>query len=955
VRFYKSVTLAAALSLILLPGVFQSVFKTATAQNALPTIMFVTQPPFGKDFISINAVFGNHQPRTGLAPRGGDLWIRYSDGALRNLTQAAGYGVKTGEEIVVREPSVHWSGAKALFAMAVGGTTKDDLSPVYYQIYEATGIGQGEQVKIARLPQPSDSNNVSPLYGTDDRIIFTSDRPHNADKASYPQLDEYESQPTNTGVWSMNAHGSDLRLLDHAVSGDFTPVIAADGRLVFTRWDHLQRDQQSGASGAEQFKPFNYASENSDEKLNQAEEVFPEPWSVPSGSKIHKQRINQFFPWQMNEDGTELETLNHIGRHELLAYFDSSRDGLPEFIAPDARRTTLSFLQIKEDPTRPGYFIGTNAPEFSTHAAGQIIALNAPKTANPEQMQLEYLTDPATRTYIEDGQTPPANHSGLFRNPTPLSNGVLIAVHTSSPYEDRTQNGPLTSRYDFHLTRMLPPAQGKPYWTPGERVIPGGITKTITYFDNQTYGQLNFSSPLWELDPVEVRARPRPAKLTTPLPEIEANILQQELGGQAGVEQFKVFLEARNLALLISRNVTRRADKQQDYNLRVVGGTQTAEPNSAPVDIQYFQVLQGDLLRGYNAFTKGRRPIAQTLHDGLLPNVPNAPPGSVQIASDGSIATFVPARRALSWQINKPNGEGVVRERYWLTFQPGELRSCTNCHGLNTTDVVLHQPAPTNPPQALRELARWYRANYPTPVKQAVQLAAASFTGALLAPESIVAGFGNRLATETAMAANPLPTSLAGTTVKVKDSLGVERSALLFFVSPTQVNYLLPAGTARGLATVTVTSGSGEISLSTVQIGLTAPGLFAANATGTGLAAAVILRVKADGTQNYEPVGQVDPQQNRFIARPIDLGVANEQVFLILYGSGWRNRGGLENVSVKVGGVNAPVTFAAAQGSLFGFDQINARLPRSLAGRGEVEISLSVDGKAANVVKVSIK
>jgi len=57
----------------LLPGAFQSKFKTATAQVALPTLIFGTQPPFGEDFISINAVFGNHQPRTGLAPRGGDL------------------------------------------------------------------------------------------------------------------------------------------------------------------------------------------------------------------------------------------------------------------------------------------------------------------------------------------------------------------------------------------------------------------------------------------------------------------------------------------------------------------------------------------------------------------------------------------------------------------------------------------------------------------------------------------------------------------------------------------------------------------------------------------------------------------------------------------------------------------------------------------------------------------
>jgi hypothetical protein len=27
--------------------------------------------------------------------------------------------------------------------------------------------------------QPASYNNVSPFYGTDDRILFTSDRPHN--------------------------------------------------------------------------------------------------------------------------------------------------------------------------------------------------------------------------------------------------------------------------------------------------------------------------------------------------------------------------------------------------------------------------------------------------------------------------------------------------------------------------------------------------------------------------------------------------------------------------------------------------------------------------------------------------------------------------------------------------------------------------------------------------------
>ncbi len=925
--------------------------QSVQAQNALPAIMFVTQPPFGGDFASANAVFGNHNPYTGSTPRGGDLYIRYGDGSLRNLTAEAGFGQRAGEEIAVREPSIHWSGAKAVFSMVVGGTTKNDYSPVFWQIYEVTGIGKNEAVSIRRLPQPTDTNNVSPLYGTDDRIIFTSDRPHNADKFNYPQLDEYESQPTNTGIWSMNANGNDLRLLDHAVSGDFTPIIASDGRLIFTRWDHLQRDQQNNDQG--DYGAFNYASESSATKLNSYAEIFPEPRTSPNRAQFHGHRINQFFPWQVNEDGSGLETLNHIGRHELISYFDSSHDGLPEFIAPETRRTAERFLQIKEDPARPGYFVGTNAPEFYTHAAGQIIGLLAPESANPDQMQLDYITSPATRSYYDDGQTPPQNHPGLFRNPTPLSNGVLIAVRTTAPVSDRATNGPLSSRYDFHLSRLQ--QQGS-YWSPVERVIPNSIIKTITYWDNQSYTQLNYSGPMWELDPVEIRTRTRPQRHATPLPAIERQILSEELGGQNGIDQLLKFLEARNLALIVSRDVTRRADRQQDVSLRVAGGTaQTADPGTPPVDLLYMQFFQGDLIRGYNQYRAGRRPIAQPMRDGLNPNLTGAPPTSVKLASDGSMAALVPARRALSWQMTKPNGDAVVKERYWVTFAPGEIRSCTNCHGLNTNDVVLRQPAPTNPPQALRDLLRWYKTTFPMAINRIANVSAASYDAALLASESIAVAFGSNLATSTAVANGSLPTTLAGTTVKVKDSAGVERLSPLFFVSPTQVNYQVPIGTLPGLALITITNSAGQQSQSAMQIASVAPGLFTADATGKGVAAASILRIKSGGAQSYESVSMFDATQNQFIPRPIDLGPASDQVFLILFGGGLRFRSDAANVKVKIGGVNAAVSFAGPQGGFIGLDQINAQVPRSLIGRGEVDVTVIVDGKAANVVKIAIK
>ena len=80
-----------------------------------------------------------------------------------------------------------------------------------------------------------------------------------------------------------------------------------------------------------------------------------------------------------------------------------------------------------------------------------------------------------------------------------------------------------------------------------------------------------------------------------------------------------------------------------------------------------------------------------------------------------------------------------------------------------------------------------------------------------------------------------------------------------------------------------------------------------------------------------------------------------EQVFLLLSGTGIRNHSGLANVRAKVGPENAEVTFAGSQGILPGVDQVDLRLLPTLKERGEVSVELSVDGRAANIVRVKIK
>src|SRR5438445_11570952 len=110
------------------------------ARAASPTnpILFVTQVPIptevnsdvvSNSFVAVASAFGNHLGGTKWAPRGGDLYIRYPDGSIRNLTRAAGYGVSGAQHtngIAVRQRSVHKSGTKAEFSVVVTAPEKAD-------------------------------------------------------------------------------------------------------------------------------------------------------------------------------------------------------------------------------------------------------------------------------------------------------------------------------------------------------------------------------------------------------------------------------------------------------------------------------------------------------------------------------------------------------------------------------------------------------------------------------------------------------------------------------------------------------------------------------------------------------------------------------------------------------------------------------------------------------------
>lgn len=200
-----------------------------------------------------------------------------------------------------------------------------------------------------------------------------------------------------------------------------------------------------------------------------------------------------------------------------------------------------------------------------------------------------------------------------------------------------------------------------------------------------------------------------------------------------------------------------------------------------------------------------------------------------------------------------------------------------------------------------------------------------------------------------------MPISLGGSQVIVKDSKGVERFAPLFYVSPGQINFQIPKDTAEGIATLMILSGTGVNSTGLLAVGEVSPALFSADSTGSGFAAGSALLVRGDGSRTENNLVRYDAASGKNITNPVDLGNPSDQAYLTLYGTGIKNRSDVANVKVKIGGLDASVEYAGAQGFFAGLDQLNVKVPRGLIGRGTVNFELSLEGKTANLTTVTFK
>lgn len=293
-------------------------------------------------------------------------------------------------------------------------------------------------------------------------------------------------------------------------------------------------------------------------------------------------------------------------------------------------------------------------------------------------------------------------------------------------------------------------------------------------------------------------------------------------------------------------------------------------------------------------------------------------------------------------------GNSFLPPSLFTTFQsPGGV-ALGDFNSDGKTDLIMSNADTTT-------VVAWLNRNNCFTANKITTTNAANYIGTKLTPEGIAASFGDGLATRTQAATPgaPLPTELAGTTVKLKDAQGTEFTAPLFFVSAQQVNWLIPKGVVAGIATVTITSGSGAISTGTVEIAKVVPGIFAATSDGVGVLAASVVRIKPNGDSSAEQTFTYVEAEKKYVARELILGA--DQLFLEIYGTGIRNHSGLPNVTARIGGVAAEVSYAGAQCCFAGLDQINVKIPAALTGRGDVDVVLTIDGRETTPLRINIK
>jgi uncharacterized protein (TIGR03437 family) len=214
--------------------------------------------------------------------------------------------------------------------------------------------------------------------------------------------------------------------------------------------------------------------------------------------------------------------------------------------------------------------------------------------------------------------------------------------------------------------------------------------------------------------------------------------------------------------------------------------------------------------------------------------------------------------------------------------------------------------------------------------------------------------FGTDLAEQTAQADRiPLPTQLGGVSVRVGNRL-----APLNFVSPTQINALIPYETAGTSAEVFLAAGEfSESGRVTLPLGSSAPRVFTLGGSQGAITVANTFIVAAP-TGRFNIGGQGSRPANRGEALSIfctGLGRLNNAPATGVASPSSPLATTIDPVSVTIGGVAANVVFSGLTPGLVGLYQINVQVPQGTPSGDAVQVVVTTAGNRSNTVTIAVQ
>jgi hypothetical protein len=200
----------------------------AGTMAGIDEIVFAVRVP-GRDHWYVT--FGNYSDHSLTPPQ--QLGFKFEDGVYWGYGEGGRLcrlNLRTGRLTAlvddprggVRDPQLHYDGKKILFSYRKGGEHP-------FHLYEINVDGSG----LKQLTDGPD-DDIEPTYTPDGGIIFCSSRCHRFVNCWYTRV---------AALYRCDGDGRNIRMLSSNNDHDNTPWMLPDGRVIYMRWEYVDRSQ----------------------------------------------------------------------------------------------------------------------------------------------------------------------------------------------------------------------------------------------------------------------------------------------------------------------------------------------------------------------------------------------------------------------------------------------------------------------------------------------------------------------------------------------------------------------------------------------------------------------------------------------------------------------------------------------------------------------------------------